>query len=165
MIDKQSVLDSMLKEIGVVKHLAGKVPAGAENYKPGDKQRTTLELLRYLTYCGVSGLKGALTGNWEAGKAYAEAAAKLSLKDIPGALDREASELKELFAKISPEDMSKKMITRPGNNPLPLGRFILDSGFKYLPSYKMQLFIYLKASGRPELASPNLWRGEDPKQG
>jgi hypothetical protein len=163
MIDKQMILDSMLKEINVVKHLATKVPAGKEDFRPSEKQRSTLELLRYLSYCGVSGLKAALATDWEIGKRMSEAANKLTLKDIPAALDREANELKDLFAQIKPEDLAQKMVARPGQDPMPLGRFILDSAFKYLPSYKMQLFLNLKASGRPELSTPNLWRGEDPK--
>lgn len=163
MIDKQTILDSMLKEISVVKHLATKVPAGKEDFRPSEKQRSTLELLRYLSYCGVTALKASLSGDWETGKKLSEAASKLSLKDIPAALDREAAELKELFAKVKPEDLAQKMITRPGQDPMPLGRLLLDSGFKYLPAYKMQLFLNLKASGRAELNSSNLWRGEDPK--
>ncbi|GIK52327.1 MAG: hypothetical protein BroJett014_13000 [Planctomycetota bacterium] len=163
MIDKQMVLDSMLKEIHAIKHLASKVPAGFENYRPGEKQRSMIELLRYLTYCGISGLKAGLSGNWEIGKSLAESAAKLGLTEIPAALERQASELKGLFASIAPDDFSRKMVQRPGQEALPLGRFILDSGFKYLPSYKMQLFLYLKQSGQQSLNSSNLWRGEDPK--
>lgn len=163
MIDKQMILDSMLKEINVVKHLATKVPAGKEDFRPSEKQRSTLELLRYLSYCGVTALKASLTNDWELGKKLGEAASKLALKDIPAALDREAAELKELFAQIKPEDFAKKMVTRPGQEPMPLGRILLDAGMKYLPAYKMQLFLNLKASGRAELNSSNLWRGEDPK--
>ena len=46
---------------------------------------------------------------------------------------------------------------------LPLGAAILNGPAKWLAAYKMQLFLYAKASGAPELKTSNLWRGADPK--
>lgn len=161
MIDKQTILDSMLKEIACIKHLAAKVRPGTENWRPTPGQRSVIELLRYISYTGYGSIQSAVTGDWEGGKARAEAASKLSLADIPGALDAQARELKRLFAEIPSGDFLGKQVARPGTEPTSLGRFILDSSFKYLPAYKMQLFQYLKLQGVPNLGTPNLWRGQD----
>lgn len=161
MIDKQTILDSMLKEITCVKHLHTKVRPGTENWRPAEGQRSVLELLRYLSFCGFGPIKSAVTGDWDSGKARVEAAAKLSLGDIPAALDRQANELRSLFSEIPVEDFLGKKVARPGSDPLPLGRFLLDSAFKYLPAYKIQLFLYLKQQGVPNLVTANLWRGHD----
>lgn len=161
MIDKHTILDSMLKEIAVITHLCGKVRPGTENWRPSPEQRSVIELLRYLSYCAISPLKAAITGDWETGKRYSEAASRLSLADFPRALETEARELRGLFTEILSGDFMNKQVTRPGSDPIPLGRFLLDSAFKYLPAYKMQLFLYLKQQGVPGLSSMNVWRGQD----
>lgn len=162
MIDKQTILDSMLKEIACIKHLITKVKPGTENWRPTESQRSVIELLRYITYTGYGSIKSAVTGDWESGKSRFEAAAKLTLADIPRALDAQADELRRLFAEIPSGDLLSKQVARPGTELTSLGRFILDSSFKYLPAYKMQLFQYLKLQGLPNLGTPNLWRGQDP---
>ncbi len=161
MIDKQTILDSMLKELAVITHLCGKVRPASENWRPSPDQRSTLELLRYLSYCGISPLKAAATGDWDTGKRYFEAAGKLTLADFPRAIERQAAELKALFAEIPSGDFMGKQVARPGAETMSLGRFALDSAFKYLPAYKMQLFLYLKHQGVPNLTSMNAWRGQD----
>ena len=161
MIDKQTVLDSMLKEIACIRHLCGKVQPGTENWRPTEGQRSVIELLRYLTHCGFNAVKAAVTTDWDSARARVESAGKLTLNDIPAALDAQAGELRRLFAEIPSGDFLGRQVARPGQEPMPLARFLLDSAFKYLPAYKMQLFLYLKQQVVPNLATANLWRGHD----
>ena len=65
---KQALLDSMNLELKVVKHLAAKLKPTEADYRPSAGQRTTLELLRYISYCAVVGTKYALTGKWDDAK-------------------------------------------------------------------------------------------------
>lgn len=161
MIDKQTILDSMLKEFACIAHLAGKVRPGTENWRPSAGQRSTLDLLRYLTVCGVGPIKAGAKGDWEIGKKMHEASEKLSLADIPAALQRAAEDLKATMAEIPSGDFLGKTVTRPNGDKMSLARLLLDTAFKYLPAYKMQLFLYLKQNGHPELNTFNVWRGQD----
>ena len=50
MITKTQFIESVMREISIVKHLAEKVTPENINYKPTEKQRTTRELLGYLAF-------------------------------------------------------------------------------------------------------------------
>lgn len=163
MIDKNLLLESLLREIAVVKHLHSKLPAGAENFKPTDGQRTILELLRYLSYCGLAGTIYATTGDAERVKPYREAALKLALAEIPAALDGQAAALKDLFATLDAKELGGKQVTVPWGATDRAVRWLVDLPLKWLTGYRMQLFLYLKQAGRPDLVTSNCWRGEDPK--
>src|SRR5205814_980033 len=53
MMTKEEFLDSCAHETRVIRHLAGKILPGGLDWKPTPVQRTTLELLRYLTSCAI----------------------------------------------------------------------------------------------------------------
>ncbi len=163
MIGKNLLLQSLLREIEIVRHLHGKIAPGNENFKPTEGQRTTLELLRYLSYCGLGGAIYATTGDAERVKPMREASLKLGLTDIPAALDRQAAALKDLFASLDERELMTREVTVPWGARDTAARWLLDLPLKWLTGYRMQLFLYLKQSGRPELATSNCWRGEDPK--
>ncbi|MCC6465879.1 MAG: hypothetical protein IT463_11115 [Planctomycetes bacterium] len=162
MIDKQTILDSMLKEFACIEHLAAKVQPGTENWRPSPGQRSTLELLRYLTVCGVGPIKAGAKGDWEIGKKMHDASEKLALQEIPAALKRAAADLKAVMAEIPSGDFQGKTVKRPNGDVMSLGRLLLDTAFKYLPAYKMQLFLYLKQNGHANLNTFNVWRGQEP---
>lgn len=48
MITKQQYIDSFIKEIEIVKHLAEKVTPAMLDYRPTPKQRSTFELMQYM---------------------------------------------------------------------------------------------------------------------
>lgn len=160
---KQALLDSMNLEIKVVKHLASKLKPTEADYRPSAGQRTTLELLRYISYCAVVGTKYALTGKWDDAKALHEAADKHTLAEIPAALDREAAALSDLLAPLTDAKLLETDSTLPSGDKVKLFRALMDMPVKWLTAYKMQLFLYLKQNGHAELSTPNLWRGTDPK--
>ncbi|MCC6575314.1 MAG: hypothetical protein IT462_16180 [Planctomycetes bacterium] len=160
---KELILESIQREIAVVKHLHGKIPAGMEHYRPTFGQRSILELMRYLAYTGASGVAYAVNGNGDAVKPLRDAAQNLTLAEIPAALDRQATMVKELFAGINEADALKKEVTVPWGKTATTAQWLLDLPLKWLTGYKMQLFLYLKQAGRAELATANLWRGEEPK--
>ena len=55
MLSRHDILDSLLREIQITRHLFGKVPEGAMDFRPSEGQRSTLELLRYQSFCGLGG--------------------------------------------------------------------------------------------------------------
>ena len=72
-------------------------------------------------------------------------------------------EILDFFDSVSEETLLTQEAPMPGGGVLPLGAAILNGPAKWLAAYKMQLFLYAKASGAPELKTSNLWRGTDPK--
>ncbi len=54
MYTKEQLIAAMRNEFRIIKHLAEKIPADTEGYKPTEKQRTTLELLQYLSIIFVA---------------------------------------------------------------------------------------------------------------
>ena len=64
---------------------------------------------------------------------------------------------------IPEKDFAEKKVTLPNGLTRPLAVALLAFNMKFLAGYRVQLFLYLKACGRTELVSRNLWRGADPE--
>ena len=62
MISRQQFLDSVSREINIIKHLYTKIPAGTLDFRPSEKQRSTMELLRYLAASGGQPVAGIRMG-------------------------------------------------------------------------------------------------------
>lgn len=161
MLDKHDIRDVMLREIDVCVHLHGKLPQGALEYRPGPGQRSTLELLRYLSHCGVSGTRAMLEGNWNGFKENAARAETMSGDQFPAAMERQKQELIALFEKLTPEQFATQAATMPMGEKLKLGRALLEAPFRWLCGYRLQLFLYAKAAGAKDIATANCWMGVD----
>ena len=164
MIPKQQLLDLMVFECNVCKHLFKKIPKGKMNYRPGKKMRSTLELLRYISFCGTECSRIILldsfkTQQWQ----EYETAAKKSEKLQPGgflkAMDAQIRDLKKLYAKIPEKDFARRKITMPLGGTLPLGEAMLLTTARFMSGYRMQLFIYAKASGNGKIGTKECWFG------
>src|SRR3954469_9437822 len=62
-LTKQELISSLQMEVKILLHLAGKVNRAQLDYRPGPKQRSTLELLRYLSMMGPTLVKYTLTAS------------------------------------------------------------------------------------------------------
>jgi len=76
-LSKDELLQTLQKEVRILVHLAEKVEPSMVNYRPTPKQRSPLELLRYMTNMGPMLLKAAKTGafpaeEWQAAAKVAE---------------------------------------------------------------------------------------------
>lgn len=161
MFSKEQIWNGIANDLRIIKHLATKVPKGSENYKPTEKQRTTLELLQYLAYSGAASLKVILENNPSLYKEYSEKAKnEVTLENFAEMIDKQEIEMKETFFKFDDEEL-KKEIDLWGAGMETKGNLLLDMIVKMLPSYKMQLFLYVKASGNEAINTSNLWRGVD----
>ena len=77
-LTKQELMSSLQKEVRILVHLCGKLQPEMLDYRPTAKQRSTVELLRYLTIMGpvlvASIRQGAfLEQEWGAAQAKADA--------------------------------------------------------------------------------------------
>ncbi len=75
-------------------------------------------------------------------------------------MEKEEKEMKVLFDKFTDEELSK-VITRFGTTQSKA--LFLLALLKNFVAYKMQLFLYVKASGNHSVNTSNLWRGVDPQ--
>ena len=61
-LTKAELLSTLQKESRILAHLADKVEPSMVDYRPTPKQRSSLELLRYMTIMGPQLIKAAKTG-------------------------------------------------------------------------------------------------------
>jgi hypothetical protein len=164
MINKDQIAASMMFECDVAKHVHTKLTPQSYDYKPTDGQRSTLDLLRYLSICGIAGIQSLYQSNWKAFGTYTERAAKMKAEDFPTAMDLQKREIKEFFDSVTERDLETRDALLPIGGTQLLGQAILDLPFKWLPAYKLQLFLYAKATGVSEINTANAWMGIDWKR-
>lgn len=165
MYSKAAFLTSLKHEAKIVGHLAGQVPAGQLDWRPTPPQRSTRELLQYLTCVGLASTDAALTGGWDNWGTYAEPAKQVEPAGVPKAMQRQVAAITRLLAKTTDASLRKK----PGTNWIAgkkttLGEALVETVLKPLTAYRMQLFIYLKASGAAHLETSDCWHGKAAKK-
>ena len=163
MITKQHLSQSIARECDIIVHLFSKIAPDAYDYQPSPEQRTTAALLRYLTICASAGLHCMVEKDWKLFAGYSQRAKDMQPAEFPAAMERQKQEVLSFLESASDETLAREA-PMPGGGMLPLGVAILEGPLKWLTAYKMQLFLYAKASGAPQLKTSNLWRGTDPKQ-
>lgn len=164
MISKEQIAASMMFECDVAKHLHSKLTPAAYDYKPTAGQRSTIELLRYLSICGIAGIQSLYTSDWKTFGKYVERSSGMKAEDFPAAMDLQKREIKEFFDSITERELETRDAKLPVGGTQLLGQAILDLPFKWIPAYKLQLFLYLKATGAEELNTANAWMGMDWKR-
>ena len=127
MLTKEQMLQAMERECDIVVHLHGKVPQGGKDFRFTEPQRSTLELLRYLTFVGTGFTSAVLTSDWSAYTAGEKAAEALGFDEIPAAMEKQKEALRALFADVTEEDLLTKTFTQPWGNVQPLGHALVVS--------------------------------------
>jgi hypothetical protein len=160
-LTQTELIASLQRECHILLHLCGKVEPGMIDYRPTLKQRSTIELLRYLTMMGpvlVPSIKGGafLVEMW--GAMEAEAATL----DLAGIIARfEAmGELYETLIGAFTEAELREEIDLFGSRSS-RGSMLVNWVLSGHAAYRTQLFCYLKSCGREELGTMNLWAGMD----
>lgn len=161
MFSKEQFLDAMAGETKICKHLHGKLGDGRLDYKPGEGMRTTLELLQYLSYCAVVPMYAMVNDDWKSSGPRVERASTMTADRFPAAMDSQLAECQEIGAGLSTEELTSREVALPWGERVALGQSLVTLSLGFLTAYRMQLFIYAKASGRPELSTFNCWMGTD----
>jgi hypothetical protein len=163
MITKEQAAQSLARECDIIIHLFTKLSPEAYDYQPSPEQRTTLALLRYMAVCASAGIHCMVHADWKRFATYSDRVKEMPASEFPAAMARQKQEILDFFASVSEETLLTQEAPMPGGGILPLGAAILNGPGKWLSAYKMQLFLYAKASGATALKTSNLWRGTDPK--
>ena len=160
-LTKSELVASLQNEVRILLHLASKVDRTRLDYRPTPKQRSTLELLQYLTIMGPALVRAAKAGKFDpaAWTAAEQAAAARDFDQTIAAIARQSDEYSALFADLSDADFRTEieMFGRKTTR----GSFIVNLVLCGCAAYRTQLFLYLKACGREELSTMNLWAGVD----
>ena len=160
-LTKAELIASLQNEVRILLHLASKIDRAKLDYRPTPKQRSTIELLKYLTVMGPTLVQAAKAGAfdpavWTAGERAAEARNfDQTLAAIAGHADAYAT----LLADVSDADLRAEIAMF--GSPTTRGAFLVNAVLCGCAAYRTQLFLYLKASGREELGTMNLWAGVD----
>ena len=159
MISKTELRDAILHDCKVAQALIAKLPEGAADYRPCPEQRSTLELARYLCKVAQGCTHAAIDGSFEWFGSNSERYDALTLDQIPAALDEEMAEITRLFDGISDDDFANKPVDMEDSH---MGKWtmqgwLLATAVKFTTAYKMQLFLYAKASGNTDLDTWDAW--------
>jgi len=161
-LTRAELITLMQKEVRLLLHLTTKIDAAALDYRPTPKQRSTLELLRYLTTSGPALIQYAKGQPMDA-DAIAEATRVANSRDFEetvAALTALSDQYAELLADLSDDDLRGEIMWVDGSR-ISRGLFLVNYVFGQAAQYRLQLFLYLKACGREELNTMNLWIGAD----
>jgi hypothetical protein len=162
-LTKSELIGSLQNEVRILLHLASKVEPTMVDYRPTPKQRSTLELLKYLSIMGPGLVQAAKSGGFDRElwvKAQAEAEAR-DFNQTVAAIAAQSDTYASLISSMSEADLRLEMDGFDGRKTT-RGAFMVNLVLSGHAAYRTQLFLYLKACGRDELSTYNLWAGVDP---
>ena len=163
MITKEQFIESAVKETRILKHLFAKIKPGTLDYKPTEKQRTTLELLQYLGHGPamlVAGIRDGKVGDF---KGAMETAHADSAENFPKRMDELAELVTSVVTPMTEADFATEIDLFGRGKMDTKTNWLFELVLKNLVGYKMQLFLYIKASGNTDIGTSNLWHGMDAK--
>ena len=160
-MNKTELINALQKETRILEHLATKVDPAMLDYRPTPKQRSTLEWFQYMSMMGKNLVTDGRTGtfNTDAWMSAEKTAFSRSFPETVAAI----RELGDFYAKtigeMSDEDFRKEVSFFGTTQSL--GGFFVNTILAGHAAYRTQIFCYLKACGRTDLSTMNLWVGMD----
>jgi hypothetical protein len=161
-LTKSELISALQEEVRILLHLAGKVDRNKLDYRPTPKQRSTIELLRYLSMMGPTMVTYTLTGSQDP-SIWGDAAKAADARDFDQAVAAIAAQSEEYarqLANVSDADLRVELPSITGGKTS-RGAVLVTLILGSCVAYRMQLFLYLKSCGREELGTMNLWAGMD----
>lgn len=163
MYTKASFLKSIAHEAKVMKHLVAQIPAGQADWRMTPPQRSTLELLRFLTFMPYASVEFALTQAWDKWDGHEARAKDLQPADFAKAMDKQIKGITKLLAKFDDGALKRKTTKHWNGTKMTLGDALVAMVQNTMVAYRMQLFLQVKASGAPHLTSSDCWQGKTAK--
>ncbi len=158
MYTKEEIWASFTNEIRIIKHLGEKISPDGLDHKPTEKQRTTLELMQYIARMGKGVFRAVLEERTEGFTGYITESEGVTLENFAEMMDKQEIEMKELYEKFNDAELAK-VLSLWGRTAEK--RFFILDALKMITAYKMQLFLYIKASSDASIGTINLWAGMD----
>lgn len=162
MLSKSEFLAALKRETKILTHLASKLEAKHLDFRFTPAQRSTLELLQYLTVNQEAGTTYFLTGSWDHWEGMEQRAKTVDLAGFAKTLKKQEAAVAKLLKPISDKAfITKQVKPLSGKGSVVLSQALVEGPLTWTIGYRMQLFLQAKAAGLSELNSANLWAGKD----
>jgi hypothetical protein len=164
-LTKQELISSLQSEVRILLHLISKIDKAKLDYRPTPKQRSILELLQYIAIMGPTQLAAVKAGVFTRDAMMAlwgpaDAASKaMNFDQAVAAIQKQSNEYAQLLAGWTDADFRSEVDMF--GSKMSRGSFLVNVVLSGHAAYRMQLFCYLKSTGREELNTINLWMGAD----
>ena len=158
MLTVDQFIKAYRKECLICINLYSKIPVGGLDYRPSPGQRSTLELLRYLSYGPYNVVRRIVHGDWSLGVPSNEATKDMPATDFVDRMNWHMDEVARLVRSVPLTNLQTEMMTFPWGTTKSKAEALVDYPFKWITGYKLQLFVYLKAAGAKELGTADAWR-------
>lgn len=161
-LSQSELIASLQNEARLVGHLVSKADAAHLDYRPSASQRSTLELIRYISMMGPTIIRWSLanTNDFDIWSQAAAASKERTLEQAKDAIAAQHTEYADLLAGLTEADFRAEVTDFDGNKTS-RGAFLTNLVLGGCAAYRMQLFLYLKATSAPAINSANLWSGTD----
>lgn len=157
---QQNFIDSVTQEFAILKHLSTKIPTGTDGYKPTDGQRTTLELLQYLSTIFAAYVEVIYKNDTTLFVELSAGSKTTTVENFGQKMDTQLELFKTRLAQFSDSDFAT-VVNIYGSGDKTKAVYLMEWITKWLAAYKMQLFLYIKSSGNTSISTMNLWAGMD----
>jgi hypothetical protein len=161
-LTKSELIASLQQEVKILLHLAGKIDRSKLDYRPTPKQRSTIELLKYLSMMGPTIIEyaKAVTPDPNLWADAAKAADARGFDETVAAIAAQKDAYARVLGNMSDADFRAEVNDFTGGKTT-RGSLIVNLVLSGCAAYRTQLFCYLKACGRDELSTMDLWAGVD----
>jgi hypothetical protein len=163
MFTKAAFLKSLALETKIIKHLVTQIPAGKADWRMTPPQRSTIELIRFLTFMPFASVEFALTQAWDKWDGHEAGAKDLQPAAVAKAMDKQLKAITKLLAKHTDVSLKKKTTKHWNGTKMTLGEALVAMVLNTMVAYRMQLFLQVKASGAAHLTSSDCWQGKAAK--
>ncbi|MEO8761957.1 MAG: hypothetical protein ABI388_10835 [Bacteroidia bacterium] len=156
---KKQLLDNLHREIVLLKQLTPLIDEKYLNFRITEKARSTLELMQYLSGIGAVMMRWFIKNDlnpaeWEKIRAYRKT---LTIQNFNERLDEQWEEIKAYMDMVTEADLMTMEVELPWKEKMMLGSAIINCPIKWLTTYRMQLFMYLKLNGKTEISTKEAW--------
>jgi hypothetical protein len=162
MLTKIEFLGGLKRETKILSHLASRLQADHLEFRFTPPQRSTIELMQYLTINAQASVGYYLNGSWDHWDALEAASKEVTPASFPAALKAQERAVAKLLKPISDRTYATKLV-RPMSGKgasLTLADALWSTTLTMCIGYRMQLFLQAKAAGITDLKSSDLWAGK-----
>ena len=132
-LNKSELLTALQNESRILMHLIGKIDRSAVDYRPTPKQRSTLDVLRYLSFMGPTLVRMANNqASFETWKAESEAANARDFDQTVAVIAEQQQTYETLLRDMSDETLRAEIDNFDGSKTS-RGAFIINTYCRAMP--------------------------------
>ncbi len=167
---KDSLIESIMRDLTICQHLHTKLDPKMADWRPQENMRTTIHLLQYVCFIGKAMARHLVNPPADRSNAKEPIMAlskwsgeAVTFENFPEMIEAEKNEILDAFAPITDADLMRMTYHPDTGQDITLLQGLTDILIKYMCAYRHQLFIYAKLCGA-EIGTSNNWMGVDPTQ-